>query len=253
MNQNEVNPCMQRMYPQADVRVQDTFSCPEGHTVHAVAQGDTLSKLAAQHKTTVDAILRANPGLTATATLRIGRLLCIPQAVECAGRLHVLKRGDSLYKLALANGLTVDEILRANPGLNPRYYRAGDTICLPVAGGAGEGCPADAVEYVVARGDTWPSIAAQFDASYQTIMQYNPAANLTREPVVGAKLCLPPVGASLPCAGGSRYIIESGMDFAGILETLGVSAEALLAANPMLAPAGFVPGRTVCLPGVQFD
>ena len=53
-------------------------SCPGGF-LHQIRSGDTLYALASRFGTTVDAILRANPG-TDPASLRVGQLLCIPTA-----------------------------------------------------------------------------------------------------------------------------------------------------------------------------
>ncbi len=54
-----------------------TPSAPSGIT-HTVAEGDTLSGIAEQYGTTVEAILAANPGVT--ENLQIGAVLRIPAA-----------------------------------------------------------------------------------------------------------------------------------------------------------------------------
>jgi peptidoglycan endopeptidase LytF len=51
--------------------------CPAGMTAYTIKSGDTLWALARKYRTTVDAIMKANPGIVPTA-LRIGQVICIP-------------------------------------------------------------------------------------------------------------------------------------------------------------------------------
>lgn len=53
--------------------------CPAGTFSYTIRSGDTPYILAQRYNTTVDAILRANPGLNPTQ-LQIGQIICIPQA-----------------------------------------------------------------------------------------------------------------------------------------------------------------------------
>jgi spore germination cell wall hydrolase CwlJ-like protein len=52
---------------------------------------------------------------------------------------YKIKRGDTFYQIARDNGLTLQELLDANPSIrNPNYIQVGDVINLPSAvGGAG--------------------------------------------------------------------------------------------------------------------
>ena len=40
--------------------------------------------------------------------------------------------GDTLAKIALEQGVTVEAILALNPGINPKNLQIGSTICLPI-------------------------------------------------------------------------------------------------------------------------
>ncbi len=51
--------------------------CPANTTPYTIRAGDTLFELAREYNTTVDAILRANPGLD-PGNLQIGQRICIP-------------------------------------------------------------------------------------------------------------------------------------------------------------------------------
>ena len=50
---------------------------------------------------------------------------------RCSGRIYVVKKGDSLYKIAKENGITVNELMRANPYVNVYNMQVGEEICIP--------------------------------------------------------------------------------------------------------------------------
>lgn len=53
---------------------------------------------------------------------------------ECDGIVHTILRGDSLYMIAREYNITVDDIMNANPDLNPYNLQIGMEICIPIAG-----------------------------------------------------------------------------------------------------------------------
>ncbi len=52
--------------------------CPKGTSVYVVKKGDTLSSIAHHHGTTVQAIIKANPGIDPN-NLSIGQEVCVPK------------------------------------------------------------------------------------------------------------------------------------------------------------------------------
>ncbi|MDR1206403.1 MAG: DUF3794 domain-containing protein [Peptococcaceae bacterium] len=78
---------------------------------------------------------------TATATPAGQGTQNAPQTAACApgtATLYVVKKGDTLYKIAKAGGTSLNAILRANPSLrNPNAIKAGDVIQLPCPEGNG--------------------------------------------------------------------------------------------------------------------
>jgi LysM repeat protein len=46
-------------------------------------------------------------------------------------RSYVVRSGDSPYSIARKNGVKLDTLLAANPGLDPRKLRPGQTLSLP--------------------------------------------------------------------------------------------------------------------------
>lgn len=45
---------------------------------------------------------------------------------------HVVEQGETLYRIARTNGLTVEQLLAANPGMSPETLKAGDVLKVPV-------------------------------------------------------------------------------------------------------------------------
>ncbi len=107
---------------------------PCGDTEVVVA-GDTLIEIAERCNTTVDALLAANPGITETTELEIGRVLAIPPEDPNAPIIYTVQPGDWLSRLALRYNTTVAAILAANPEItNPNLIQVGDQILIPLNG-----------------------------------------------------------------------------------------------------------------------
>jgi len=185
-------------------------SCPGGF-LHQIRSGDTLYALASRFGTTVDAILRANPG-TDPASLRVGQLLCIPTAMvpsvpavpppgrppgpACpSGFLYQIRSGDTFYAIARTHGTTVDALRRANPRVNPNSLRVGQLICIPTGLAPSvpsqPACPAGATPYIIRRGDTFYGIARRFRVSLSALTSANPGVNPGRLQI-GQLVCIPP-------------------------------------------------------------
>jgi len=48
-----------------------------------------------------------------------------------SGRVYIMKAGDTLSAVAASYGVTVDDLLAANPGLNPNAIAVGQEIKIP--------------------------------------------------------------------------------------------------------------------------
>jgi 2',3'-cyclic-nucleotide 2'-phosphodiesterase/3'-nucleotidase len=67
----------------------------------------------------------------ATATAAASPTAAATPTPAPAGRVYVVKPGDTLFQIALDNGTTVEAIVAANPGLNPDTLAVGMEIRLP--------------------------------------------------------------------------------------------------------------------------
>jgi LysM repeat protein len=136
-----------------------------------VQWGDTLSGLAALCGTTMDAIRAANPGLG--WWVYAGQVLYIPTGYESAPvyyppatGTYVVQRGDTLGKIAARQGVSVSDMLAANPQIwNASLIYAGQVINLPTA---------TPVYYTVQRGDTLRIIANSYGTTVYSLQLLNP-------------------------------------------------------------------------------
>lgn len=116
------------------IRGASAWSCPSYITVQ---WGDTLSGIAVQCGTTVDAIQRVNPGLG--WWVYAGQVLCIPNgygdvpvSYPPSGGTYVVQKGDTLGKLAARLGIRLSDILAVNPQINnASLIYVGQVITLP--------------------------------------------------------------------------------------------------------------------------
>lgn len=105
-------------------------SCPSGR-YWAVKTGDTLYQIALFTGTTVDQLIKLNPGID-PENLRVGQLVCLPPEQVCPSAVYwEVAPGDTLYSIARATGTTVEKLLELNPNIDPYNLQVGQAICLP--------------------------------------------------------------------------------------------------------------------------
>lgn len=170
--------------------------CPADSSPYIVQPGDTFYRLATKFKTTVDAIVRLNPGVDPNR-LVVGQIICVPGQPypgcppETFG--YMIQAGDTLYSIASSNYTTVGVLIALNPGVDPNNLRVGQVICVPEVQypmPPGRPCLTGLVPYTVKPGDTIFGIAKARGVPMSLILRYNPGIdpyNLQ----VGQVLCVP--------------------------------------------------------------
>ena len=136
--------CKKILFVIAFVMTTATLSAQKQDPVsHTVVQGQTLYSISKMYNTTVDEIIKLNPG--SAEKLSIGQKLIIPsnntrQAEEKKiVKTHTIKSGETLYRLSKMYNVTTDEICAANPGLSINNFRSGEVIIIPTKGQATTG------------------------------------------------------------------------------------------------------------------
>ena len=103
----------------------------QGTVVHIVQQGENLFRIALRHGVTVDALVAAN-SLSNPRLIYVGQRLVIPSAgsstrpaTSSVSGVHIVQRGENLFRIALRYGVTVDALAAANgivSGYPDGYY-----------------------------------------------------------------------------------------------------------------------------------
>ena len=99
---------------------------------HTVVQGQTLYSISKLYNTTVDEIVKLNPG--SAEKLSIGQQLVIPgnnTKEKEIKKTHTIQSGETLYRLSKMYNVTTEELCAANPGLSISNFRAGEIIIIP--------------------------------------------------------------------------------------------------------------------------
>ena len=112
-------------------------TCPLGTLPYNINQGDTLLTLALRFGTSVESLLAANPDID-PYNLEVGQRICISQKFSeppaCETRnFYVIRRGDTLGAIAASFGVSRNDIIRLNPGVNSQNLTIGQIICIPLA------------------------------------------------------------------------------------------------------------------------
>ncbi|GAB6929377.1 hypothetical protein JCM10914A_33600 [Paenibacillus sp. JCM 10914] len=110
--------------------------------IHIVKEGDTLYELSKKYGVTLAKIIDANPQLVDPNQLQVGTKIKVPtEPVSVPGgsqpiiHKHTVKQGDSLWKLSKAWGVTLKDIIDANPQLkNPNALLVGEVVNIPSSG-----------------------------------------------------------------------------------------------------------------------
>ena len=134
----------------------------EPTTVYVVQLDDTLSAIALRYDTTLQALVQAN-GIENPDLIYPGQRLVIPSASftpepTIQKQVHVVQRGETLYRIALRYGTTVQALVAANNLANPNLIYRGQKLVIPIASPAGPlPAPFGAVEitpFPVVQGQT---------------------------------------------------------------------------------------------------
>ena len=162
---NIVNPNL--IYPGAVILIpveeENIPDIPPGSLIYTIQPGDTLYTISLLFKVSVQSILALN-NIPDPTRIFPGLKIVLPinavnpfQPIEPGIIRYTVLPGDTLYRIAIRFGTTVQSILNANPGLNPQRLIPGQVITIPI--------PANAT--AIYRGN--PSkrmVALTFDATY---------------------------------------------------------------------------------------
>ncbi len=111
--------------------------------IHVVKQGQTLYAISKAYNISQKEIAVENPGVV--SGLQVGQALKIPVVPvmdeqidtsqlpdkEEKGKVHIVKRGETLYGIARTNDLKEEDLYDANPGLQAGGIQPGQKLIIP--------------------------------------------------------------------------------------------------------------------------
>lgn len=142
-----------------EVRILGSSAVIPGGATYTVKADDTLSSIASLLGVSLEDLMAANPGVD-SSSLSIGQVLVVPQGGEAQptppaepteepeaptptsepepaatpsslGQTYTVQSGDIPVTIAERFGITVEELLAANPGIDPRGLQVGDVLIIP--------------------------------------------------------------------------------------------------------------------------
>lgn len=217
-----------------------------------VQPGDSLWALARRYDTTVADILQLN-GLSSDA-IRPGQVLTVPGEDEVAAApatTVVVRAGDTLYDIALANDLSVADLIAFND-LDGTLIHPGQELRLA----AGDKAP-EPLTVTVAAGDSLWALARRYDTTVAAIASANSlseAATLR----VGAQLSIPGqyASASETDVGGPvpmQIVVGPGETLWSIAQRYDSTIAALKSANSLKGDTLYVGQQLRILPGTDIE
>ncbi|MGM0924758.1 MAG: glycoside hydrolase family 18 protein [Bacillota bacterium] len=95
-------------------------------------------------------------------------------------QIHVVKSGDTLWRISQGYGVSIDQLTRTNKIPNPSQLVVGQTIVIPIIGRY----------HWVARGETLYSISRLYNISLNELIRINRISNPNQIPI-GLRLYIP--------------------------------------------------------------
>lgn len=214
--------------------------------VYIVKAGDTLYSIARRLNTTVDELKSIN-GLT-NNTLSIGQQLLIPgyydNEPEVSYKQYIVQPGDTLYKIALNNNTTVDELKSIN-NLTSNTLSINQELNIPVTNDSEE--TIDTNIYTVQPGDTLYKIAQNYNTTVDELKRLN---NLVSNILsIGQQLILPETKANIDYI---SYIVQRGDSLYSIAKAYNVTVDEIKELNNLTSNLLLI-GQNLFIPISNFQ
>ncbi len=196
-----------------------------------------------------------------------------PTADPSQGTAYTVGSGDTLWKIAKVNNLSVKELAAANSLRADAPLRPGQKLVIPAKAtpmstpttADTAPTPADTLVYTVRAGDTLAVIARRAGTTVAALRTLNALKNDTVR--VGQNLRVPagagtaatlaaapdvtPSTTASRASGGARHLVKPGENLGMIARRYGVSRRDLAVANNIVNPQNLRAGQELVIPGVS--
>src|SRR5699024_3128610 len=188
---------------------------------------------------------------------------------------YTIRAGDTFFMLAKSHNVSVDELLKANPGVDPDRLFIGQNICIPSSTStppSSSKCPTLRMgsqgsdvrrlqRLLREEGFNPGSIDGIFGPQTQrAVIAFQRSENLTPDGIVGVNTWTAlgedcstrPPGDRCP-SGTFAYTIRSGDNPYRLANQYNTTVEAILKANPGMDPNRLQIGQVICIPSSSDD
>jgi membrane-bound lytic murein transglycosylase D len=206
------------------------------------------------------------PGRTTDVRVPVGKaevtlaaLAEVPEDERVLYAHHVIRKGDTLWDISRAYGVSISAIQQANGMGRRTLLKPGRTLKIPTSGAASSswasaGAGSDPFTYRVQRGDTLGRIARRFDTSSHTIAASN-GIRVHDTIYVGQRLKITP-GARYgtpsapkgPATGKTVHTVRRGDTLWEIARAYRSSVDEICSANRISPHATLYPGTKLTVP-----
>ncbi|MBR5329407.1 MAG: LysM peptidoglycan-binding domain-containing protein [Firmicutes bacterium] len=209
---------------------------------YMVAKGDSLWMIAKKFGVSLEAVIKANPKIKDPNKIAEGDRVAIPLEEEEGGFVYVVQSGDTMWAIAKKFGVSLHELILANPQVeNADEIAAGMKIRIPKEGESGcapTGAVNNGAVYVVKSGDTLFLIAQRYALNLDVLKAANPQIGEGETLKPGMQLYLP-----------GFHHVKNGDTLSGIAKSYGVALRDLIAVNPALGDADRIAvGEKIAIP-----
>lgn len=209
---------------------------------YMVVKGDTMWMIAKRFGVSLESLIKANPQVKDPNKIRPGDVLCIPSDQDGGCFVYLAKSGDTMWAVAEKFGVSLDDLLGANPGIeNADDITVGQKICIPhgIAAPCGKGkCVNNGALYTLRAGEGLFEIAQRYAMNPEVLKAANPQIGNGEEMRADMQIYLP----------GFHYV-KNGETFRSIAGCYGVRTEDLIRMNPLVGDEGcLVAGEKIAIP-----
>ena len=190
-------PCDSEETVQKEDSNNNTSTAGKDGVTHRIERGETLSSIARMYGMTAKELQMLNPG--AGDYIKAGDLLVIsdPETTSAGDNsdvsYHKIQSGETLYGIGKKYNVSVEALLKSNPGVSERNFRAGETIRIP-ASGTGIVMTTETVredvlkgfrEHKVKKEETWNSIARKYGIPADVLREANSGVEMKKNIYIG--------------------------------------------------------------------
>lgn len=162
------------------------------------------------------------------------------------GTLYTIQAGDTFFLLSQRFNVPLDNIIAANPGVDPNNLQIGQLVCIPGAPPTPPPGVCPGFFYIIQPGDTFFQLSQRFNVPLDAILAANPGVD-PQQLQIGQAVCIP-TKPPIPECPGFIYTVKAGDTLYSLARQFGVTVKAIQDVNPGIDPRQLAIGQKICIP-----